>query len=84
MEQALGSFQHRVVRQITGSQPRRQGEGVWEYPLLLSATEEAGFEEIEVYIQKSQNKVAEYIATRLILDLYERSVWRPVAWVPWR
>ena len=31
-----------------------------------------------------QNTVAQYIATRLILDLYEKYIWRPGAWVSWR
>ena len=46
--------------------------------------EEAGFKEIRVYIQKMNNTVAQYIATRPILDLCERSVRRPGAWVSWR
>ena len=41
----------------------RRREGGWEYPLLASAMEEAGFEEIRFYILKRQNTVAQYIAT---------------------
>ena len=37
MEQALGSFQHRVIQQITGKHPRSWEEGVWDYPLLATA-----------------------------------------------
>ena len=81
MEQALGDFKHRVARWITGRQPRRREEGGWEYPPLAAAMEEAGFEEMGVYIIKRQNMDAQYIATRPILNLYKRSVWRPVAWV---
>ena len=40
--------------------------------------EEAGFEELGIYIQKRQNTFAQYIAMRPILDLCERSVWSPV------
>ena len=40
---------------------------------------EVGFEGIGTYITRSQNTVAQYIATRPILDLYERSAWRPGA-----
>ena len=43
--------------------------------------EEAGFGDIGVYITRSQNTVAQYIATRPILDLCEGSVRRKVAWV---
>ena len=34
-----------------------------------------------VYLTRRQNKVAQYIGTQPILDLCERSVWRPGAWV---
>ena len=43
--------------------------------------EEAGFEEIRFYVTRRYNTVAQYIATRPIMDLYEKSVQRPVAWV---
>ena len=45
---------------------------------------EAGFEGIGKYITGRQNKAAQYIATRPILYLCERSSWRPGAWVSWR
>ena len=41
---ALGVFQHRVARRITGRHPRRLLDGVWEYPPLDMAIQEAGFE----------------------------------------
>ena len=44
---------------------------------------EAGFEEIFIYITRRHNKIAQYITTRPILDLCERSVWRAVLWVSW-
>ena len=67
MGQALVIFQHGVARRITGIQPKRQEEGVWEYPPLLAATEESRIEEIGAYILKIQNTVAQYIAMRPIL-----------------
>ena len=39
--------------------------------------EEAGFEEIGAYILKSQKTFAQYIVTRPIMDLCERTVRRP-------
>ena len=33
---------------------------------------------------RRQNTVAQYIATRPIMDLCERSYWRPRAWVSWK
>ena len=38
---------------------------------------EAGFKGIGTYIKRRQNTVAQYITTRPILDLCERSTWRP-------
>ena len=43
--------------------------------------EEAGFEEIRTYVTRTQNTVAQYIATRRILDLCEQSARRPGACV---
>ena len=45
---------------------------------------ETGFEGIGKYITRRQNTVAEYIVTRPILDLCERSAQRPVVRVSWR
>ena len=59
------------------------GEEGWECPPLVSALEDSGLEEIGVYITRRHNMVAQYIAMRLILDLCERSVWRPGSWVSW-
>ena len=46
--------------------------------------EEAGFEGIRVYITRRQKTVVQYIATQPIMELCERSVWRPGDWVSWR
>ena len=69
IDRSLGSFQNRVARWITRSNIRRKLDGVWEYPMMASAIEETGFEDIGVYIQKRQNTVAQYILTRLVMDL---------------
>ena len=63
MERALSSFQQRVVQWINGRQPRRWGDGSWEYPSLEEAMVEAGFEGVGTYITRSQNTVAQYIVT---------------------
>ena len=81
MYQALRSFQHRVAQWLTGRYPRQRGERRWEYPLLAAVMAEAGFEDIGVYITRKQNTVAQYIATRPILEIYEKPVRRPGAWV---
>ena len=61
----------------------RRVSGSWEYLLLEEAMVESIIEEIRAYVMRRQNTVAQYIATRLILDLCERSVWRPGVWVSW-
>ena len=77
MEQALDSFQNRFLRRITRKQTRwRRTDGSWEYPPLLDALREMGFEGIRKLVTRRQNMVAQYIATRLILDLCERSTRR--------
>ena len=43
--------------------------------------EEGGFEEITVFITRRKNMVEQYITTKLIMDICERSVQRLVAWV---
>ena len=60
---------------------RRRGDGSWEYPSLEEAMVEAGFEGIGEYVTRRQNTVTQYIAKRPIMDLCERSAWRPGAWV---
>ena len=73
MERDLDSFQHRVARRITGKQPRRRADGIWEYPPLSEAMGEAGFEGIRKSSTWRQNTVAQYIAMRPILYLCERA-----------
>ena len=63
MERDLISFQQRVVRRLTGRQPRMRGDESWYYPLLAVAMAETGFKDIRVYVTRRQNKVAQYIAT---------------------
>ena len=69
---ALESFQHRFAWRITGRQPIIREEEGWEYPPLALEMEEAGFDEIRVYILNRQNMVSQYIATQPIMDLCKR------------
>ena len=43
--------------------------------------QESGFEEMEAYVLKRQNTVAQYIVTQPILDLFEETVRMPGMWV---
>ena len=69
MEQALNSFIHGAARRITGRQPRRGWDGKWFYPSLEGAMKEAGFTDVRTSINIRHNTVAQYIATRPLLDL---------------
>ena len=63
MEQALDSFQHRVVQRLTGIQPSRRGGGGWAYPPLEEEMGESGFEGVRKSVTRRQNMVAQYNAT---------------------
>ena len=79
MEKALESFQSRVARKITGRQPRQRNNRSWIYPPLAGVMKEAGMVGIRISILRRHNKVAQYIATRPILDLCEQANRRPSA-----
>ena len=49
----------------------RKTDRKWEYTLAETAREEVGFQRMEYYIIQRQNTVAQYNATRLLLELYE-------------
>ena len=78
MERALDSFQHMFVRRITGKQLWRRADGSWEYPPLTESMGEAGFEGIRKLVTRRHNTVVQYIATRLIMDLFEMATRRLV------
>ena len=78
---ALESFLHGSARRITGRQPRRGGGGQCTYPPPKEAMREVGFEGIRKAIIRRQNAVAQYIATRPIMDLCERATQRMGAMV---
>ena len=84
MERALSGFLHGTARWLTGRQARRGKNGEWYYPSLEGSMREAGLTDIRKSIANRQNTVAQYIATRPLLDLYERARAREGAKVPMR
>ena len=84
MESALDTFQGRVARKLTGRHTLRGRDGRWFYPSLEGAMKEAGVEQIWTSILRRQNTVAQFFATRTILDLCKGAVRRQVARVPRR
>ena len=79
MEKALDSFQSRVVSNITGRQPRRRKDRNWIYLPMAGIMKETGMVGIRISILRRQNTVAQYIATRPILDLCKQTTRRPGA-----
>ena len=65
----LGGFHHRVALGLKKMQPNRNGLSRWIYPPLDTAMKEVGLEEVETYVLRHQNTVAQYIATRPIMEL---------------
>ena len=62
---------HGAAIRITGRHPRRGWDEKWFYPSLEGAMKEAGFTDVRTSINIRHNTVAQYIATRPILDLCE-------------
>ena len=54
-----------------GQLQRRTMDGKWRYTSEAMAREEAGFLTMEEYVRRHHNTVAQYIATRSLLDLRE-------------
>ena len=77
LQRALDSFHHRVAWRLTGRQPRRRWGGSWACLTLEKAMGAAGFEGIRKSVTRRHNTFTQYIATRPIMDLCERSTRRP-------
>ena len=71
---AIKGLHQRVVLRMAGMGPEGQRDGIWVYPPIGAALETVGLDEIGVYIPRRQNTVAQYIATRPIMDC----VWRRI------
>ena len=84
MERALSGFLHGAARRLTGRQARRGKNGEWYYPSIEGAMREAGLTDIRKSIADRQNTVAQYIATRPLLDLCKGARARDGAKVPMR
>ena len=80
----MSGFIHGAARRLTGRQARRGFNGKWYYPSLEGAIKEAGLTEVGKSISNRQNTVAQYIATRPLLDLCEGASAREGKRVPLR
>ena len=77
LEKDLAGFQHRSAQRMAGMGPKRQPDRMWVYPPIGVALEMVVLEDIGVYINRLQNKVAQYIATRTITDFCLAAEWTP-------
>ena len=84
MEKALSGFIHGAARRLTGRQAQRGFNGKCHYPSLVGAMKEAGLTDVGKSIANRQNTVAQYIATRPLLDLCEGASAREGTRVPLR
>ena len=82
MEAALEAFQGRVARRMTGRMPRRGRDGKWLYLPLAGATKDAGRVRARTSVLQRQNTVAQFVATRPILVLWEEKERLGGKWVP--
>ena len=69
MHRVMGGFHHRVAYRLMGWQPWKGRDGGWVYPHIEDAMTKAGLQEVDNYISCRQKTVAQYIATRPIIDL---------------
>ena len=69
LEKSLEGFHHWAVWWMAGMGPKSQRYGTWVYPLIGAALSMVGLYKIEVYIDRRQNTVAQYISTHPIMDL---------------
>jgi hypothetical protein len=76
MISTLHGFHHRVAQKIAKKQAYLL-VGDWIYPPIEEALDNANLETIEVYIRQRQNHVAQYVATRPILQLCQATPLQP-------
>ena len=69
MGQDLGGFQHRANIRISGRLTWRLLYGSWEYSPMEVMIQKVDFEEVEAYVMRRQNTVAQYILTQPNIDL---------------
>ena len=65
----MGGFHFRVPYHMSKVHPKRYVTGRWIYPPLDVAMKSVEMEEVETYVLRLQNTVAQYIATWPILEL---------------
>ena len=65
----MGEFNHLVIHRLMVWQPIFLVYGIWVYPPLEVAMEEADLEELEMHVTHRHNTVTHFTATIPIVDL---------------
>ena len=78
LEKSLEGFHHGKARWMADMCLKQQRYRTWVYPLIGAELLMVGLEEIKVYITSFQNTVAQYIATRPIMELCLATERKPV------
>ena len=68
----LGGFHHRVLRRLTGNMTQQNLDRMWAHPSLEEAMTEAGVQEVETYVTRRRNTVAQFITTTLWTRVWRR------------
>ena len=84
LEKSLKSFHNQAVQRMAEMVPKRQHDGTWVYTPIREALAMVGLKDIGVYISHRKNMVAQYIATRPIMDLCLAEDWKPGLCLPRR
>ena len=71
MIMVMEGFQNRISGQVSGMMARRSNVKKWEWALVDAALEVTGIWTIREYMRRRQAKIAEYVAGRLIYDMYK-------------
>ena len=64
-----------------GMKPKRDMAGRWEYPPLYAEMAAVVIDEVEKYVLRHQNTIAQYITTRTILEVCLVEEHHPGSWV---
>jgi hypothetical protein len=82
MLKVLEGFHNPVARRIAGKMPYYvTAEDRWVYPPTREALEIAGLYPIQAYLDTRRNRLADYVATRSIRQLYQE-VEQPIGGPP--
>ena len=73
----LGGFHHRVARRMTRRQPQKVQDGGWVHPYIEETMGEAGLKEMKTCVYRRYNTVAQFIATKPIMELCLTVLQRP-------